>query len=75
MADRVIIEVLAGVIPGTPEDDFTKCWTITTTEWEAAGERQMALLAGRAAEAEAYLHILMLQPERIGFARLNWTWR
>lgn len=46
---KLIIEVTAGIIPGEPEESFTKRWAITSAEWENA-EREDARVLGEAAE-------------------------
>lgn len=77
LSSTVTIEVAAGVVRDTPDLGFTRRWTITTDEWhEAAGgePNQMSLLAKRAGEAEAYAHVLMLQPERFNWVRMIWHW-
>jgi hypothetical protein len=70
---RVLLEVMAGVIPGTPEPEFGRRWGITTAEWEAS-EHQSGLLAERAGQAQGYAQLLMLQPDRVNWVRLDWIW-
>lgn len=71
---RVIIEVLAGLIPGTPDPEFTKRYAITSQEWQDAGERQHQLLAEVNGKAQGYAALLMLQPERLNWVRVDWIW-
>lgn len=73
MADRVILEVLAGVIPEKPEEEFSRRWTITSDEWEACAH-QTTLLAEYVAKAEVYAHLLGLQPDRFNWVQINWIW-
>lgn len=71
---RVIIEVLAGLLPETPEVEFTRRIVITSEEWEEAKEGQVELLARKTGEAEGYAHMLMLQPDRLNWVRVDWLW-
>lgn len=72
---RVAIEVLAGLIPGKPEPEFTKQWVITSNQWHAAdGAQQRQLMADRIAEAGAYAASMMLRPERFNWVRTDWIW-
>jgi hypothetical protein len=43
-AIKCIIEVSAGIIPGEPEPNFTRRWTITSDEWERAQAQDAAAL-------------------------------
>lgn len=71
---RVIIEVQAGVVPGTPEAEYTKRWAITSGEWEKAGDQASNLLAERNGQAQGYAGLLMLQPDRLNWVRVDWLW-
>lgn len=72
---RVIVEVVAGVLPGTPEPEFTRRWTLTTREWELPGATEhsevLAILNGK---AMGYAALLMLQPDRLNWVRTEWLW-
>ena len=73
---RVIVEVVAGVIPQTPDPEHTRRWALTSAEWEAAlkadttGEA-LAVLNGK---AQGYAALLMLQPDRLNWVRTDWIW-
>lgn len=72
---RVIIEVVAGLIPGKdPEPEFTKRWAITSKEWQDAGDKWPNLLAERNGQAQGYAAYLMLQPDRLNWVRTDWIW-
>lgn len=75
---RVVIEVMAGIIPGKdPLPEFTKRWTITSKEWYEAGERpdgQATLLAEQNGRAMGYASLLMMQPDRLNWVRTDWIW-
>ena len=74
---RVIVEVMAGLIPGKdPEPEFTRRWALTDAEWQAAGDagkqsESLAVLNGR---AQGYAALLMLQPDRLNWVRTDWIW-
>jgi hypothetical protein len=80
---RVLLEVVAGLIPERPEPELTRQWAITSREWEEAGKmsssdleagRQSELLAERNGKALAYANLLMLQPDRVNWVKSTWIW-
>lgn len=71
---RIGIDVVAGVLPGQPEQEFTKRWFLTSEEWSAAGEDQMQLLAELNGRAQGYAALLMLQPNRLNWVKTEWVW-
>lgn len=75
---RVIVEVVAGLIPGKdPDSEFTRRWAITSEEWRKAGETphgQSELLATVNGKAQGYAALLMLQPDRWNWVRTDWIW-
>ena len=74
---RVIIEVLAGVIPGTAMPEHTRRFAITSKDWQTAGENpdgQMRLLAETNGKAQGYASLLMLQPNALNWVRTEWIW-
>lgn len=75
---RVIIEVVAGLIPQQPMDEYTKRFVITSDEWNAALEapedRAAEILAERNGQAIGYASWLMLQPNRLNWVRTDWIW-
>ncbi len=84
MADsaRVIVEVVAGLIPGKdPDPQYTRRFPITSTQWHEAGEKDQAdggglaqaeLLAKVNGEAQGYAMLRMLQPDRFNGGRTDW---
>lgn len=79
MADsaRVIVEVVAGLIPGQdPEPEYTRRWALTSEEWKAAGDagKQGEALAELNGRAQGYAGMLMLQPDRLNWVRTDWIW-
>lgn len=71
---RVIIEVVAGLIPGKqPDAALTRRWAITSQEWHGS-EDQYSLLAERNSLASSYAQSLMMRPDRLNWVRLDWIW-
>lgn len=75
-AARVLLEVVAGVLPGRPEKEFTRRWAITSAEWQEAKQNGTAseLLAEYNGKAQGYAGLLMLQPDRLNWVRTDWVW-
>ncbi len=84
---RAAIEVTAGLIPGQPVPEFTRRWAITSAEWQEANrlddERATDfygatstgnVLADRQGAAMAYAQLLMFQPDRVNWVRVDWVW-
>lgn len=76
MADaRVLLEVQAGLLPGTPMPEYTKQWAISSEEWAARGDEGPDSFMGNEAgqlemAVDAYAHSLR-------HSGLNWvqtTW-
>jgi len=69
------VDVLAGVLPGTPEEEFTRRFFITSEEWHAdEGKNQAELLSDLAGKATAWATYIMLQPDRFNWVKLEWVW-
>lgn len=76
MSARVIVEVVAGLIPNDPISEYTRRWALTGEEWRAAtdegiAQEKLAELNGR---AQGYAMLLMLQPDRLNWVRTDWLW-
>jgi hypothetical protein len=73
---RVIVEVVAGLIPQQAEPEFTRRWALTSEEWYAAADAdaQFVLLAELNGRATGYAGMLMLQPQRLNWVRVDWIW-
>lgn len=75
-AAKVIIEVFAGVIPGEPITEFSRCWTWTSDQQERLknGDPDARLewirMAGESREYAATLE----NPEQFNWVRRDWTW-
>lgn len=76
---RVLLEVVAGMIPGQAMEEFGRTWAITSEEWETAEavNGQMQLLLDRYAEAQMYALNLAIDSAS-GLApnwiRFDWIW-
>lgn len=72
---RCAVDVVAGVLPGTPEEEFTRRFFITSKEWnEGDGIDQIHLLTDLAGKANGYATYLMLQPDRLNWVQTTWVW-
>jgi hypothetical protein len=72
---RCAVDVVAGVLPGTGEPEFTRRWVITSQEWEEASDlMRTQLLTDLAGKAAAWATYLMLQPHRLNWVKTEWTW-
>jgi len=70
---KVIVEVVAGRVPGKPILERTRQFVITFEEWVDADD-QANLLANRNGEACGYAQYLMMQPDRLNWVRVDWIW-
>lgn len=73
-AAKVLLTVTAGVLPTAPEEEATRRWSITSEEWDAAGDDAIELLAERNGQAQGYAALLMMQPNRFNWVRTDWIW-
>ena len=72
---RVGVDVVAGVLPGTPMDEVTQRWFLTSEEWYANdGADQARLLSAMNGKALAWANYLMMQPDRFNWVKLEWVW-
>lgn len=73
---RVLLEVQAGIVPGTPMPEHTRQWAITSEEWQKATEdnKQAELLAARNGQMQGYAALLMLQPDALNWVKTEWIW-
>ncbi len=70
---RVVVEVVAGLIPQQPMDEYTQRFIITSQEW-AETEDAALLLATRNGQAVGYAQYLMLQPDSLNWVHVDWLW-
>lgn len=79
-AVRVAVDVVAGVLPGTPESQYTKRYFITSKEWSDAGTgkygptAQAELLTEMNGKAQGWAMYLMLQPDALNWVKTEWIW-
>lgn len=74
-AARLIIEVVAGVLPGHPDPEHTRRYALTSKQWENASVvEQGVLLAELNGRAQGYAGLLMIQPDRFNFVDTKWLW-
>lgn len=72
---RIGCDVVAGVLPGTPIEELTRRWWVTSEEWGAAdGTERTQLLCDIAGKASAYATFLMLQPDQHNWVKTEWIW-
>jgi hypothetical protein len=74
---RVVAEVSAGIIPGTPDPEHSRRWAITSQAWHDAADTphgQMEALALLNGQASGYAALLMLQPDRVNWVRTDWIY-
>jgi hypothetical protein len=76
---RILIEVVAGIIPGTPIPEHTKKFAITSDVWYAEGEYEnrkeeakMEVLKVYGL-AQEYMRNLM-NPQALNWVRLDWIY-
>lgn len=73
---RFAVDVVAGLLPGTPDPELTRRWGVTSKEWQQAVDdgKQSALLAETAGRAAGYATLLQLQPDRVNWVKTEWVW-
>jgi hypothetical protein len=71
---RVLIEVVAGILPGTPVPELTRQWALTEKEWSEGSEKGFVGLAERNGQAMGYAMLLMSSPNQVNWVRTEWIW-
>jgi hypothetical protein len=75
-AARLIIEVVAGVIPDDPMPQYTRRWTWTSSDQERLGagdpeaQARSLAIAGESREYAAWLE----NPRQVNWVRRTWIW-
>lgn len=73
---RVMVEVVAGILPNTPDSKYTKRWTIDSDQWHKlkGPAAQLGALAELAGQAAGYALFLCLQPDQVNWVRTDWLY-
>lgn len=73
---KLMIEVTAGVLPGTPDPAHTRHYNMSSDEWEKAEEAGLTgpALAELNGQAAGYAALLQLQPDMFNWVRTEWVW-
>ncbi len=69
-------EVQAGILPGTPMPELTKCFAYTSEDYEAdleKGPEEMTTFTALMVKAHAYSQELT-NPQRLNWVRVDWIW-
>lgn len=75
-AAKLIIEVMAGMIPGKPDEQYTKRWGWSSVEQaklvkgDPAAKEQYIRIAGESREYAASLE----NPQVLNWVRRDWIW-
>jgi hypothetical protein len=86
---KLLVEVCAGLVPGTPIPELTKRWCITGHEWQATNNRENLPADPIAALAEVNKRLepwdtvhatateyarRLMNPGAVNWVRLDWIW-
>lgn len=73
---RLVLEVVAGLVPGTPMPEHTRRYALTSDEWQEAVKAETTghVLAEINGRAQGYAALLMLQPHCYNWVRVDWIW-
>jgi hypothetical protein len=72
-AARAAWEVTAGIIPGEPMPEHTKCFVLTSDEWDGGSEHGAAMFKELRERATKYADSLQ-HPAYLNWVRLDWVW-
>lgn len=73
---RYAVEVVAGLVPGKPDPEFTKRFVVTAEEWAltSAGDgHQVQNPESPWGQAREYAESLV-NPSRVNWVRIEWVW-
>ena len=73
---RLVLEVVAGIVPNSPIPEHTRRYVLTGQQWEAAVTAGTSgqVLAELVGQANGYATLLMLQPDRFNWVSTDWVW-
>ena len=75
LAAKALIEVQAGIIPGTPMPEYTRHWSYTSVDYakdQNMPPDQPTILSVQLKEAHDYA--LGLSTPALNWVRLDWIW-
>jgi len=76
MAARILFEVTAGMIPGTPLPNLTRRFEIDDAQWDHAAamgvHASSYLISMTRDRAQTYAGVLMLSPETVQWVRTEY---
>lgn len=73
---KAAFQVTAGVVPGHPEDEFTRVWYYTSNDFEndTKGDREkISTFQKVMLESSRYCESL-INPSRLNWVKLEWIW-
>lgn len=74
MRDKLIIEVVAGVLPNEPMPEYTKRFGLTGDDLDRMREAKDSSASDRA-HGEALMYAVgLMDPSRVNWVRLDWIW-
>ncbi len=72
---RCVWEVIAGIIPGQPDNKHTSRWGLTSAEWESPDGLKLYLEREAQASAYArYLQVLCANGREVNWTRIDFIW-
>ncbi len=82
--DRAYFQVLVGVVPGSPEPEFSKTWVYTEAEFEKdlarpenaegeGGEATLSIFQQKMQAANNYA-LSMIDPAHVNWVHFTWLW-
>lgn len=74
-AARIIVDVVAGLMPGgDPDPEFSRRFVVWADEWHAAGSMgQSKLLSDIGGQAASWA-LLLANPGRVNWVRMDWVY-
>ena len=74
MRGKLIIEVVAGIIPQQPMPEHTKLFALTSEEYENPDPKAVHSAWDRV-HGEAMMYMLgLMNPKFVNWVRLDWIW-
>lgn len=67
---KLSIEVMAGMVPGTPMDEHTRRWHFTRSGYEKNDGQDYSDAVG----AASYYALTLQNPQRLNWVRMDWVW-